>query len=576
MKRNLYKMSKILYICIRNRKQHEDAKARISRILERLRPDNIHSVPIKIVGEEGVAIGLLNANKEVTIKNNSVCLGNILEGDNWQKTQSTVPDGTYAIFRTDSKYVEVLTDVLATRTIWYFMDEETFIASTSQRAIVSYMGSFDFDENVIPWILSSGTIGYSHSWDRRIKRMLGDSTLLLKRNEWTLKIKTRKVNFQRKDRSYNKYKKLLTEAIEESIKEIKIDAENWILPLSGGYDSRAIMCFLKNRKGLKTVTWGNAALQDVKNSDAQIAKKLASYYEVENIFSDLDSNEVEIDKIFNRFMLQGEGRIDHIAGYVDGFKTWKDLYEKNVVGILRGDNGFGWKRVYSDLDVRVGIGIPLCEDYSNLKALTLSGDFKQEFPQELNKRFDETRELWRDRLHHQVRVPIVLAALNDLKLNYVGVINPLLTRRIIKAVRELPDDLRTDKALFKKIVRAKGPRIKFASKTAVYSSDGIMQSKKVLYYLKEKLSSSEAKLMFPDWLYKGVHEWLNNKTANVLQNSFVNSFVKYIPKSLKSNLRKVSEPKKNVSVVLFRMYMLLNMQKIFNADTKWINNKIKR
>ena len=53
-----------------------------------------------------------------------------------------IPDGSYALFRSDENKVELITDVVGSRTIWYVRTEDAFIASTSQRAIIFFSSGF--------------------------------------------------------------------------------------------------------------------------------------------------------------------------------------------------------------------------------------------------------------------------------------------------------------------------------------------------------------------------------------------------------------------------------------------------
>ena len=174
-------MSKAVYICPRNARDSSLIKNTLVGINKRIAPDNISmQPPPKIVESDGIIIGIFNPT-EVTIKNGSVCLGSMIDPEEWHLPMQRSPDGTYALFRSNRKSIQVLTDVVATRTIWYFLSDSIFVASTSQRAIVSVLGSFEFNKQVIPWILSTGSLGPVHGWDRRIKRLGGDSSIILDR-----------------------------------------------------------------------------------------------------------------------------------------------------------------------------------------------------------------------------------------------------------------------------------------------------------------------------------------------------------------------------------------------------------
>ncbi len=51
----------------------------------------------------------------------------------------------------------------------------------------------------------------------------------------------------------------MEEVIKKTINSIQIDPKHWVLPLSGGYDSRALLLFLKEKYNLETITWGTEA-----------------------------------------------------------------------------------------------------------------------------------------------------------------------------------------------------------------------------------------------------------------------------------------------------------------------------
>ena len=387
------------------------------------------------------------------------------KNEKWYEPLQEFPDGSYALFRDGTEHCEIVSDPVASRTIWYYLDENLFIASTSQRAIVMFIGSFEFDERVIPWVLSTGSLGPVFSWDKRIKRVPADSSVILDKNKWSVSVKSNPIEFNLVKRSDEQHENQLRESLETTFKSLNLDYSNWVLPLSGGYDSRGILCFLheidKNIQRLRTITWGLKSSLEVKGSDAYVAKELANKLNVSHKYYHTDLSEEPVDNIINRFILLGEGRIDHLSGYMDGFKIWKTLFEDEIQGIIRGDEGFGWDQVSSTLTVRLSVGCSLCSDYSNLKDYTKYGFPSQELPQHLNQRKGETLNLWRDRLYHEYRLPTILSALSDLKFPYVEQINPLLSKVILQQVRQLPDHLRTDKALFRKIVNSISPKVDF-------------------------------------------------------------------------------------------------------------------
>jgi hypothetical protein len=64
-----------------------------------------------------------------------------------------------------------------------------------------------------------------------------------------------------------------------------------------------------------------------------------------------------LSKVFSRYLVAGEGRVDGISGHYDGFDLWKSLHDDNCHGVVRGDEVFGWKPVSSFKDVVDLLGV---------------------------------------------------------------------------------------------------------------------------------------------------------------------------------------------------------------------------
>ncbi len=91
----------------------------------------------------------------------------------------------------------------------------------------------------------------------------------------------------------------------------------------------------------------------------------------------------------------------------------------------------------------------------------------------------------------------MLAALNDLKLHYVEVANPLLARPILEFVRTMPDEQRTEKRLFRAIVDSIGPKVRIARYPANAELPSVLKTKDVVSLLREVLRSDAALGIFP-------------------------------------------------------------------------------
>jgi hypothetical protein len=482
-------MSKIVYLCARKDHSLPFRGQAMEQVLSRLAPDNIVPSPPRIIQDRGRLIGIFNPVASLPVEGCSVCLGAFFDRlEDWWRPGARVPDGSFALFRSDGQTLELATDIVASRTIWYAQTPDLFIAATSQRAIVCFLQSFEPNPAALPWILSSGTLGPGFSWDRRIQCLGADCLLRLDRESWTVDIARKPVVFKPTHLPVQEHRQRLLAAIEDTFEQIDPDAAKWVLPLSGGYDSRAILMMLKNRPGLKTVTWGLQSAPENPRSDARVARELASRVGVEHQYWHTDPADESVDRIFGRFLAAGEGRIDNLAGYMDGFAIWKRLFEQGYQGVLRGDEAFGCRAVKRDRDVYRNMNLLVLSDFANVGTQAPGFDLReQQRPGTLERAAHESREQWRDRVNTEFEIPFVFAALSDLKLGYVEIIQPLLSRRIVEQVRTLPDELRTGKSLFKKIVAGMKPKLGFAKEPAIASLANILTTRAVVETIGEKL-----------------------------------------------------------------------------------------
>jgi len=118
---------------------------------------------------------------------------------------------------------------------------------------------------------------------------------------------------------------------------------------------------------------------------------------------------------------------------------------------------------------------------------------EQVCPEKYEPLTGESLHDYRDRLYQVFRMPLVLAALNDLKAAYVEVANPFLTARVIRMVRHLPLSVRWDKKLLKGIVEKHGPRLPFATRSATLGALEIAKLPRFREYMLGELQSDCAR-----------------------------------------------------------------------------------
>ncbi len=492
-------MSQLIYLCFRDSAHLAHPAPDVGKILQRLRADNIPHEPPLIIDEAGILCGITHANDTALIHETSICFGNWTQvNPDWHRPLCALPDTFHLLLRSDDAHVEIATDAVGSRTIWYLHNEELFIASTSQRAIVTYLRSFVPEEKAMLWMLSSGTLGPGHAWDKRIHCLPGSSRLLLDRDTWQIKHTSEPIEFQPEARGTAGHQKALSALLEATFDRSRLDYEQWAITLSGGYDSRYIFHQLKGHRKLTSVSWGLQSALNDPNTDAAIAKVIAAQHGVPHQFFPVDTEPVAAKRVFQRFVHLGEGRTDLVSGYRDGFALWKTLHEESTAGIIRGDEGFGWKPVQNQSDVLRSIGLTLLSHYADQDLFRTFGNVAaQELPLRWQQREDESLATWRDRLYHEFRIPYILAPLNNLKSHYVEIINPLLANDFIRFIRTVPDELRTDKQLFKQIVEATDQRMGFAKYGTAGNHWDLLKTAEVGEFLAQELQLAKEKTILP-------------------------------------------------------------------------------
>jgi hypothetical protein len=124
----------------------------------KLAGDNIGPRPPAVFRRSGISAALLNPNGAARLKGASIAIGTLLEPrDDWHVPGAALPDGSFALLRADEKQVEFAADSVGSRTLWYTLTEQELIVSSSQRAIVTLLGSFEPSHGCCP----------RERWDRR-------------------------------------------------------------------------------------------------------------------------------------------------------------------------------------------------------------------------------------------------------------------------------------------------------------------------------------------------------------------------------------------------------------------------
>ncbi|MEX2569488.1 MAG: hypothetical protein WD431_26340, partial [Cyclobacteriaceae bacterium] len=276
----------------------------------------------------------------------------------------------------------------------------------------------------------------------------------------------------------------------------------------------------------------------------------------------------------------GEGRVDHIQAYLDGFSFWKHLFDSKTEGILRGDMSFGFPfkvKLKTEKEANKFTNFFPCHHYANLAHLENSGMKRHVFPDELRPAQGESMNVFLERIYSLYRTPIVLAALSDFKLSYVEVISPLLSRKILNAVRSLPEDLRLGTPIWKAYINQLENKIPYSHQD---SHDPLDQEDLKQGLHDFKLASIRESQYLPDYLKDLIPEIKNPKQKSFKHNNF--QLKNKIRKLLSRKLRFLiwrhlgGNHKKEViskSKLIARLFIISEMQRILHRDTEVLNSK---
>lgn len=480
-------MAKFLLLCPRDREFSPALERRIATALTKLAPDHLDA-HLSVQTSAGLVAGALNGARAVRRTPGGLLLGAAGVDGDWDRIGAR-PDGSFAIARWSDDAVELVADVLATRTIWWAVTDQAFIASSSQVAIVSLLGDLQFDEAVVPWMLATGTLGPGGGWDRRIVRVPPDGVVRLDRRAWSISAEADAADFSA-DLDPKAATLALEAAVAESFDAMALDGAEWRLPLSGGADSRGILQqLLRSGRRPSCVTWGRPEAATRAGTDAAVARRLAVEADLPYEYLVIEPGAVAPDLLVERFLANGEGRIDHLAAYLDGFEIWRTLHERGIELVVRGDEAFGWTAVGDERQARASVGLHLLSDFYSAEERVALGLSDHDVPSELARTAGESVATWRDRLYHQFRTPIMLAALTDLKLAYVELVNPLISRTIIDTVRRMPDALRTEKRAWIAMVQRGQPGGAFARSGALPEMDHFLKGEAFRAYLRREIAA---------------------------------------------------------------------------------------
>src|SRR5690606_31128091 len=125
-------------------------------------------------------------------------------------------------------------------------------------------------------------------WDSRVERVPPGGRILLRRRSWRLDVSAPQVSIAAAaglgdSRDLGRELEALVDDVAASL---ELDFSRWLVPLSGGVDSRGLLLALGRARGgfdgVRSITWGRRAALDESGNDARVARDLAERLGVEH------------------------------------------------------------------------------------------------------------------------------------------------------------------------------------------------------------------------------------------------------------------------------------------------------
>jgi hypothetical protein len=454
---------------------------------------------IQVSEERGLLVAVLGRRDHVVTRGYNILAGVTLtagEQAPWWRFDDPVPDGSFALFRTEDFAIESVTDYTGSKTIWHArLACGGVVTSTCVELIVALLGDFSVDDRALGWFLSSGTCGPRRSWDKRIKPVPPNSRLSARKEGSTIEVREMPLERPQPRHEHVDAARLESE-LHRTMSNSCFGDKPWVLALSGGYDSRAILYGTRHIQDLTCVTWADEFLVDQPNSDLAIARLLAEKTGRKHLVKVIKrpADAAMLDQALRRFMRYCDGRVDNYLAYVDGMQIWDELSSSEAGGLLRGDELFGTAFALRAPQILKNMRLISFVDYARgdeQSDLAIRHDHTT--PADLSKRPGESAASWRWRLRADHEIPTVYAALNSIRGRFTEVSCPLLAGNLVRLAASMSSKDLDDKALFNQVVSGMFPDVPFASRLSILRRSDVLAIPEATELVLDHLGSAFAR-----------------------------------------------------------------------------------
>ncbi len=562
-------MAGLIIVCEREGRGPGICAADVRRCAELIAPDNIRVRPALLWEKDGVIAAAVNPGPSTLVRDGSVAVGHLYDHERWWEPGYAVPDGAYALCRVAERRIELVTDLYASRTLWYVLTDGLFAASSSQRALVALLGGFELNDEAVSWMLSSGYLPPGAGWDLRLKRVPPSCRLTLDRRRWTLDQASHAIPISPAKGTEEEHVDRLRDAVLDACARLEVPWATWRLALSGGMDSRSIVSGLvRAGKRPTCITWGRkAARRDAKN-DAAVGELVARHFGLPHCFYPTDFTGEPLHLVLERFLAVSEGQLDHFEGYTDGLRMWKLLFEAGVEGVIRGDEptqGYQWRYPSEELS-RLRSQAQMVADYPPTHVIHRLGLAPQTWPGNLRRRTEESCSAYSGRLFHEFWSPAMASPLNDVKGLYVEVANPLLSRPVVVASHTMSESLRRGRRAMTAVQSSMKIDIPFAERSAPASRSTWFRQPGFCEELRRGLSLPCAERVFSEAALAALEASLTEKPTATLWARLRPRVKEAVPSRVSGRLKPRPRLTGTGGSTAFRAYIAVRMVELLTAD----------
>lgn len=312
------------------------------------------------------------------------------------------------------------------------------------------------------------------------------------------------------------------------------------LMLTGGWDSRGILEALEQvgSRPQTAMSWG--LRDDLKGSDPEIARRLASAFGIDFHFFRYDME--RLPRILRPWVCVSELMNDNLGWYIELPQCYGELHRPEAEFQLLGDEIWGWQGHVHDEQDAISRVLPPTLPASLRKVLRqerldefrdgYEGTIQSILTRSVSRNLNDLKDF----IYLNIRVNRFIFSLGYFRELMVPQRRPFLARPVLDVICRIPREMRTDKNGYIAMLKSHMPKAASFSRT---STDTVADWP-YLFRTDRKIRETFKRLLAPERVSQGaLGEILDNKQLSEVRDRFFAAKAQKRPQnsSLKSQLR---------------------------------------